>query len=398
MMGNWYGMPSPEGPLLVTRTPRRLAIAVAAGLAALTLSACGDTPVRSGAAATVGDVRITQDELEGFVTRGLRDPQAQAQLGEDKAAFQRQTLSRMINHEVLGEAAKREGVTITDGAIDAKLAEFEQQAGGPAQLVQQAAQNGIAKEDLRRFLGDIVLNDALGDKLTEDLEVPAAQLQALFDERAAQNDQVHAAHILVASKASADSILAQVKADPAKFAALAAEFSTDTSNKDKGGDLGFAGRGQFVKPFEDAVFGGKPGDVVTVRTEFGFHVVRILERRTTTLAQATPELRRAALRAQREERVAKLLSEVSADLGVKVNPRFGRWNENSGSVEEIPVDDPNSVSSPEAGEDGPADGEQPPLDGQQPPPDGQQPPPDGQQPPPDGQQPPPVEQQPSPAQ
>ena len=337
----------------MTRSPRRLALVAAAGLAVLTLSGCGDHPVRAGAAATVGDVRITTTALNGMVTRGLADPQAEQQLGADKASFQRQTLSRLINHEVLAEAAKREGVTVTDGAIDARLADFERQAGGAQQLVQQAAQNGIAKQDLRQFVHDIVLNEALGDKLTADIQVPQAQLEAAFQQNAAQNDQVHAAHILVPSQATADDILAQVQADPSKFAALAAKYSTDTSNKDKGGDLGFAGRGAFVKAFEDAVFGAKPGDFFVVKTEFGFHVVHVIERRTTTLAQALPELRRQILQKEREQATTELLSKVAKDLGVKVNPRFGRWNSTQGSVDEIQVG-PSSVSSPAASPGGDA--------------------------------------------
>jgi parvulin-like peptidyl-prolyl isomerase len=365
-MGNLPPYLCLEGPQLVTRTSRRLALCAAAGLAVLTLSGCGDSPVRTGAAATVGDVRIPTTELEQLVTRGLADPQAQQQLGADKPKFQRQTLSRLINHVVLTEAAKEKGVVIPPAAVDAKIAEFEQAAGGAAQLVQSAAQNGIAKEDLNRFVTDIVLNDALADKLTADIEVPQGQLQQLFASKAAENDQVHAAHILVPTKQSADKILAQVKADPSTFAALAAEFSTDTSNKGKGGDLGFAGRGQFVKPFEDAVFGAKAGDVLVVQTEFGFHVVSILERRTTTFAQALPNLRRAALDEERQKRTTELLSDVSQRMGVKVNPRFGRWNPEEGSVDEVP--NGSDVSSPAPGEgteEGTGDGA--PVDGGQPP-------------------------------
>jgi len=329
----------------VTRTPRRLALLATAGLAVVTLSGCGDNPVRAGAAATVGDVRITTTDLNGLVTRGLADPQAEQQLGADKAAFQRQTLSRLINHQVLAEAAKQKSVTVTDGDVDKRIAEFEQQAGGAQQLEQQAAQNGIAKQDLRSFVRDIVLNDALGDKLTADVQVPQAQLQAAYQQNAAQNDQVHAAHILVADKATADDILSQVQADPSTFAALAAKYSTDTSNKDKGGDLGFAGRGAFVKEFEDAVFAAKPGDFFVVKTQFGYHVVHVIERRTTTLAQALPDLRRQILQKEREQATADLLSKVAKQLGVKVNPRFGQWNPTQGSVDPVKVDG-SSVSSP----------------------------------------------------
>ncbi|MCW2726560.1 MAG: PpiC-type peptidyl-prolyl cis-trans isomerase [Frankiales bacterium] len=330
----------------MTRTSRRLAsTAAAAGLALVVLTGCGNAPVRAGAAATVGDTRITTTELQGYISRGLADPQAQQQLGADKAAYQRQTLGRLINHQVLTEAARRSGVTVTEGEVDKKLADFQRQAGGAAQLEQQAAQNGIAKPDLRRFIDDVVLNQALGDKLTASLDVPAAQLRSLYAQNIAQYDQVHAAHILVPTKAQADAILAKVKADPGSFAAQAAQASTDASNKDKGGDLGFAGRGQFVKEFEAAIFAAQPGSFLEVKTQFGFHVVHVIERRTTTLAEATPDLRRGALQQQRDQLTSALLTKVAKDLGVTVNPRFGRWDGSKGSVVQ-PAVDKNSVSSP----------------------------------------------------
>jgi foldase protein PrsA len=331
----------------VTRSPRRIATAtVAISLAALALTGCGKDPVRSGAAATVGQTRISTAELAGLVSRGLKDPQAQQQLGADKPKYQRDTLARLIRHEVLVEAAKLEHVTASGGAIDAKIADFERQAGGSQQLLQQAAQGGISAQDLRPFIADVVLKDAIGDKLTETIDVPAAQLQALYKQNAAQYDQIHTAHILVASKPLADSILAQVKADPSQFAALAAKNSTDTSNKDKGGDLGFAGKGSFVPTFEAAVFAAKPGDFLEVKTQFGYHVVHIIDRRTTTLEQATPELRRGALQQQRDQRTGVLLSKVARDLHVKVNPRFGRWDQTQLQI--VPASGPDSLSSPAA--------------------------------------------------
>ncbi|MDT7573366.1 MAG: peptidyl-prolyl cis-trans isomerase [Actinomycetota bacterium] len=336
----------------MTRTSHRLVTTlVTTGLAALLVSGCGNGPVRSGAAATVGDKRISTDELSGLVSRGLKDPQAQQQLGADKAKFQRDTLGRMIRHEILVATAKREHVNASPGAVDAKIADFEQQAGGSAALLQQAAQGGIAAGDLRPFITDLVLGDAIGDKVTEDLEVPDEQIKALYDQNAAQYDQVHAAHILVTSKALADSILEQVKADPSQFAPLAAKNSTDTSNKDKGGDLGFAGKGQFVKEFEAAVFGAKAGDFLEVKTQFGYHVVHVIDRKTTTLAQATPDLRRGALQKQRDQRVGELLSKVAGDLHVKVNPRFGRWDATQLSVVEASSKDAVTSPAPSPGED-----------------------------------------------
>lgn len=335
----------------MTRTLHRLTTATAVfGLAALVLSGCGNGPIRAGAAATVGDKRISTEALAGMVARGLADPQAQQQLGADKAKFQRDTLGRLIRHEVLLAAARREQVATTPGEIDAKIAEFEQQAGGPEQLLQQAAQGGIAQPDLRPFVADLVLGDRIGDKVTADLQVPAAQIQAEYKKNAAQFDQVHAAHILVPTKAQADAILAKVKADPAAFAALAAKSSIDSSNKDKGGDLGFAGRGQFVKEFENAVFRAKPGDYLEVKTQFGYHVVHVIERKTTTLAQATPQIRRGLLQAQRDQRMGELLAKVAGGLNIQVNPRFGQWDAQRLAVVDAAGKDAVSTPAPSPGD------------------------------------------------
>jgi parvulin-like peptidyl-prolyl isomerase len=103
----------------------------------------------------------------------------------------------------------------------------------------------------------------------------------------AQTGRVHARHILVAvpahasvaAKAEARQKLERIRTellDGRDFTAVAREYS-DCPSKENGGDLGTFSRGQMVKPFEDAAFSQKAGEIgPIIETEFGFHIIQVL--------------------------------------------------------------------------------------------------------------------------
>ena len=330
-----------EKVLGISRLARLGGAVAGAVVLVLSVSGCQTSP---GAAALVGDDRISTDSLQHEVNRALGLAQVQPQLAADRAGFTRTELARLVNNLIIAAAAKEHHITASQADVDQQLNEFAQQAGGQSQLLDQAEQSGIPKSDLPEFTRFYVMQQKLADQLVADVPVSEAELAAAYQKNIDQYDQVHSAHILVKSKSLADSILAQVQQDPSAFAKLAAKYSIDTSNKDTGGDLGFAGRGQFVPEFSDAIFQAKVGSFVEVHSQFGWHVVHVIAHKHVSLAKATPELKTTLLQDTRDKLVAKELSDTAHQLGVHVNPRYGSWDFATGTIKAPSLKD--AVSSP----------------------------------------------------
>jgi peptidyl-prolyl cis-trans isomerase D len=116
------------------------------------------------------------------------------------------------------------------------------------------------------------------EALARDEPPTENEIRAAYEGRAAQfrvEEQRRASHILVKTKGEADKLLAELKKNPGRFADLAKKNSQDPGSAEKGGDLGWFGRGMMVKPFEEAVFKLNQNDMQVVESEFGFHVLRV---------------------------------------------------------------------------------------------------------------------------
>jgi peptidyl-prolyl cis-trans isomerase D len=131
------------------------------------------------------------------------------------------------------------------------------------------------------------------EALQRQVTVTPEELQDLFKTQAEQlgkPEERRASHILIAVQASAtpeqkakakeksEALLAEAKKSPKGFAELAKKSSEDPGSAAEGGSLGFFARGRMVKPFEEAVFGLKPGEITgPVETQFGYHIIKLDE-------------------------------------------------------------------------------------------------------------------------
>lgn len=128
---------------------------------------------------------------------------------------------------------------------------------------------GFTEADFRA----VIMAQLYREKLREEIRSAVDVTDVVTTE-----EQVHVAHILVATQEEAAAALARIQAGE-DFAAVAAELSTDTSNNTNGGDLGWFGPGTMVAEFETAAFAlTEPGQLSEpVQTQFGWHILKLLE-------------------------------------------------------------------------------------------------------------------------
>ncbi len=121
---------------------------------------------------------------------------------------------------------------------------------------------GLSEKDIRDIMRDQIYRKKLYQAITADL--PHTQ------------EEVLARHILVKDEKTAQEVR-QKLLDGGDWSELAKKYSIDPGSKDKGGMLGWFGRGQMVKAFEDAAFNLKVGEISQpIQTQYGWHIIQVL--------------------------------------------------------------------------------------------------------------------------
>lgn len=153
------------------------------------------------------------------------------------------------------------------------------------------------------------------DSVSKSISVNPADLKTYYEQNIQRFEgERRASHILIASpksasaadrekaKAKAQELLALVKKSPDTFADVARKNSQDPGSAVKGGDLDFFARGSMVKPFEDAVFAMKKGEISdVVESEFGYHVIKLTDVKQRSFEELRPELE-AAMKKQEAQK------------------------------------------------------------------------------------------------
>ncbi len=198
--------------------------------------------------AKVNGKEITQEDMDFFLN--TLGPERAAQFANPEGM--KQLLQEIINQELL-----------YCEAVDEKLEETKE-----------------FKEELERLKGHILKTMKIR-QLLESIEATDEEMRKHYEEQKQSFQkpaQVKAAHILVKTEEEGNTVVERLKGDES-FEDVAKDVSTCPS-KERGGDLGFFGKGQMVPEFENVAFEMNTGDVSgLIQTQFGFHVIKVTDKK-----------------------------------------------------------------------------------------------------------------------
>ena len=251
--------------------------------------------------AIVGDTAVLQSDLQEYILRlqiqqGIRIPQDPKQL----ESFLRQVLDQKINEMLFVIHAEREGITVTEAelndVVDDRIARARSQFSSELEFQQALAAEGVTAPEYRiriteQTRAELLTNRYLQMQVSQMQPVPVseeeiretfeAQKQALGNRPAT----ISLKQVVLTPQPSADArLMAEEEAAQAlsrarsgeDFARLAREYSDDPGTRDRGGELGWVGKGELVPEFESALFAMNVGDVSDiVETPFGFHIIQL---------------------------------------------------------------------------------------------------------------------------
>ena len=310
------------------------------------LAACGadEVKVPAGAVAAVGSGVVTQEQFDQIWAQAEAQYKSQAgapafpkagtaQYNQLRASI----VNYLVQNQIIKDKAAEMKVTVTDKQFQDRMKQIVQQVGGQKKLDKLLKQQNVTQPQLEEQLKAQLLQDAVQQKVYAGITVSQADIEKYFNNPANKSqfnvpESVDARHILVKTKAEADKVRALLEADntDANWAKVAKQYSTDTGSKNNGGSLGNFPKGRMVKPFENAAFALKVGEISQpVKTQFGYHIIEVTKKTPAskqTLEQAKATIEQQLKYQKQSTAWADWLKKAMAAVGVTYAAGFNPAN------------------------------------------------------------------------
>jgi len=263
-------------------------ILVSAVVFAADKKAPGDmVAVVNGSIITQGEFdRVLDYELRRAAQSGQQIPDAQM------PKMQNSILDSLIVGELLLQESKKKGIQVKPETVTEQLTNIKKRFPSEAEFNKALEENKMTESKIKADIErDMAIQQLLEKEVDQKVQITDEESKTFYDTNPQlfqQPERVKASHILIKvdegateeKKAEARKKIKEVQQKVQKgddFAELAKTYSEGPSAP-KGGDLGLFGRGQMVKPFEDAAFSLKPNETSDiVETKFGYHLIKVVE-------------------------------------------------------------------------------------------------------------------------
>ena len=241
--------------------------------------------------AVVNDVEITARELEQKIQL-MRSRYANMGMpiqGEQLARLRESILNNLIEKQLLIEESKAQGINVDESEIQKQLDELKGQFESQEAFEKKIASSGYSEDELKTEMREnLLIRNLIEQKIESGISVSDKQARKYYQENQEEYkvpEQVRARHILIQTepdagetqKAEAKDKIQEVEKklqSGQDFSELAKQYS-DCQSSEKGGDLGYFGRGQMVESFDEAAFALEPGEVSDiVESRFGYHLIK----------------------------------------------------------------------------------------------------------------------------
>ena len=288
--------------------------------------------------ALVNGVKITNNEYERELNLYLQQASQQGRQVPEMMMpkIKNEILNNLIDRELLFQESRKKNIDINTEQVDQQLKDIKARFPSQAEFEKVIAQMKLSETDVKsQIKRNMAIRELIDGQVTEKINITDEETKAYYDSHPdlfKKPEQVKASHILIKVDASAtETQKAQARIELVKiqqklkngedFAALAKEYSQGPSNV-KGGDLGYFGRGQMVKPFENAAFALKPNEVSEiVETRFGYHLIKVVDKqpgKTMAYAEVKDQLNRSLKREKIQEGAKLYIDNLKKDANINL--------------------------------------------------------------------------------
>ncbi len=285
---------------------------------------------------------VKQSELENafisykasLAARGTALPESKREKAEIDL------LDQLIFEKILVKRATDADKAVAQKESDKAFAEVETKIPQNV-FVQRLRASGMDLASFReRLLSEALRRAVLDRELKAEIKIPDSEIKKFYEEfpvRFEIPEQARASHILISTidkstgrpvsdtlrgekKKQIETIREKIK-EGEDFAKVAKEVSEDPGSRERGGEYTFA-RGEMVKPFENAAFTLKPGELSdVVESQFGFHVIKLHEKlpaHKRPLSDATEDIRKLLTTREFDKQLPLFFEKLKKEAGVEI--------------------------------------------------------------------------------